>query len=94
MSESNSYEITLAKPDGGEFMFEIKPINQEIYYAMMKLIRAGKSFDAYIMALKSLKVSGDDPDELKNDENINCLMALDGVFADMLEPAAATVKKK
>ena len=60
---------------------------------MMKLIRQDKSFEAYIMALKSLSVEGDNPDELKDSKYISCLMALDGVFADMLQPAAATVKK-
>ena len=92
MSES-TFTIEIEKPEGGQFTFTIKPIDQQIYYAMMKLIRQDKSFEAYIMALKSLSVDGDNPDELKDSKYISCLMALDGVFADMLQPAAATVKK-
>ena len=91
--KKNTFTIEIDKPSGGHFKFEIKPIDIALYGAMMALIKKNKAFDAYIMALNSLKVSGDNPEELRESENINCLMALDGIFADMLEPAESRVKK-
>lgn len=92
--KKNTFTIEIDKPDGGIFSFEINPIDITVYSAMMSLIKKNRAFDAYIMALNTLKVDGsDDPEQLRAPEYINCLMALDEVFADMLAPAGTRVKK-
>lgn len=94
--KKGNWEITLNKPEGGTFDFELKPMDIDVYYAMNKLIRAGKTFESYIMALKTLKANeaNDDPDVLKNDPSyLPCLMALDSIFAEMLQPVEYSIKK-
>ncbi len=88
--------IKLAKPDEeGEFTFVIKSIDTGTYYMLQKMIRSGKQFEAYVQMIKSLRISGDDPSILLSDDTkyLRCLIALDEVLAEMLEPVNVSIKK-
>lgn len=94
MSEENETStIRIDKPEGGEFVFVIKPLSIPVYLAMQKNVRLGKIFEAYILVLTSLKVDGDDPNALMQDKYLSCLMALDGIMAEMIQPCEASIKK-
>jgi hypothetical protein len=92
--KQTSYTIKVANPDGGDFTYVIKPLSIDVYYAMMKLIRNSKTFDAYVMMIGTLKIEGDDPQILLSDARfLPCLMALDEILAEMIQPATASIKK-
>ena len=96
MSEKKqvTYTITLENPDGGKFEYVIRPIDMAVYYTMQKLLKNGKTFEAYVAMIASLKVDGDDPSVLLSDAKyLPCLFALDGILAEMLQPVEATIKK-
>lgn len=92
--KKSAYTIEVDNPDGGKFNYDINPMNSAVYYAMQKMIRAGKPFEAFVMVIKSLKVSGDDPDILLNDPKyFGCLIALEEILLSMCEPVNAELKK-
>ncbi len=86
--------ITVDNLDGEVFTYVINPMNIDVYYAMNAMIRKNKTIEAYVMVIKSLKVEGDDPDILlKDDKYLPCLLALDGILGEMIQPCTANIKK-
>ena len=93
--KKGTYTIELDNLEGGKFIYIINPIDAQVYYAMSKMLRLGKQFEAYVFVVKSLKISGDDPDILLKDtaKYMPCLIALDDIMQKLIEPCAGELKK-